>query len=176
MLPTPPLVVARRLFACAIFAFVAMSGPAALAKGPASLQDLHRIAAGRPLAVVVIKGFWCSACTDQLQDLSKRLGEVRAAGGAVVGLSTDDPGTNSLFTRKLGLDFPVLGDPSGRLMDRLGMWMPSMGHPLPGFVFLPPCGDKIVRAPGRRPGRLRTEAAIQMLKRLGSDPPCIRSI
>ncbi len=176
MLPTPSLVTLRRLFACAVFAFVATSGPAAQAKGPATLKDLHRIAAGRPLAVVIIKGFWCSACTDQLQDLSKRLAEVRAAGGAVVGLSTDDPGTNSLFKRKLGLGFPVLGDPSGRLMERLGMWMPSMGHPLPGFIFLPPCGDNVVRIPGRRPGRLQTQAAIKMLHELASQATCIRQI
>lgn len=174
VVPRSPLAVRRTISFCA---WALIAGSAALAapahaRGPATLKDLQRIAAGRPLAVVVIKGYWCPACTDELQALSKRMKQVRAVGGAVVGLSTDDAGTNAAFKKRLGLDFPLLGDPSGRLMERWGMWMPSMGHPLPGLVFLPPCGDKVVRIPGRRPGLLQTGAVIEMLRTLGKDTDC----
>ena len=172
MPPTPPPPMLRRVLAWGVCALVATGAVTAQAEGPATLQDLQRLAAGRPLAVVVIKGFWCSACTDQLRDLSKHLDEVRRAGGAVVGLSADDAATNARFTRENGVDFPVLGDPTGRLMERFGMWMPTMGHPLPGLLFLPPCGDKVVRIPGRRPGLLQTGAAIEMLRRLRHETDC----
>ena len=172
MPPTTSQTTLRRVLALGVFALVATGANPAQAEGPATLKDLRRIAAGRPLAVVVIKGFWCSACTDQLRDLSKRLDEVRRAGGAVVGLSTEDATTNARFARDNGVDFPVLGDPTGRLMERFGMWMPTMGHPLPGLLFLPPCGDKVVRIPGRRPGLLQTGAAIEMLRRLRTEADC----
>jgi len=144
----------------------------AQAEQSATLDDLRRMAEGRPLAVVVIKGYWCQACVQQLQALSKRLDEVRAVGGAVVALSNEDQGTNAAFKRKLGFDFPVLGDPGGRLLERLGMWMPEMGHPLPGFVFLEPCRPHVIRRPGRIPGRLLTDAVIRTLQQLATRSEC----
>ena len=127
-------------------------------------------AAGRPLAVVVIKGHWCPACTAQLRTLSKRLDEVRATGGDVIGLSTEDAGTNKMIMLKHGLRMPVLGEPSAALLERLGFWWPQMGHPTPGLVFLDRCGDVVKRVFGRRPGWSQDDIVLDVLRQLAEQP------
>lgn len=127
-------------------------------------------AAGRPLAVVVIKGHWCPACTDQLRTLSKKLKQVRATGGDVIALSTEDAGTNEMIMRKHALRFPVLGEPSAALLERLGFWWPEMGHPTPGLIFLDRCGDVTRRVFGRRPGWSQDEIIIDVLRELAKQP------
>lgn len=132
-----------------------------------SLSDLAR---GRPVAVVVIKGEWCPACRAQLVELSKRISEVNAAGGEVIGLSTEDAGTNRKLARELGLRFDVLGEPEAQLLKRLGYWLPEEGHPMPGLIFLDRCGDVASRFVGRRPGADQTELVIKELRRISRLP------
>ena len=127
-------------------------------------------ATGRPLAVVVVKGHWCSVCLKQLRSLSRRLSEVRAAGGEVVGLSTEDAGTNAMLMKKHGLRLPILGEPSAALLERLGFWSPKMGHPIPGLVFLDRCGDVVRRRLGRRPGVSQDQLVIETLRELARAP------
>jgi peroxiredoxin len=115
---------------------------------------------------VVIKGQWCDACKSQLRSISARLSEVHDAGGEVVGLSTEDAGTNRMTMRKLGLAFDVLGDPSARLLQRLGMWLPEPGHAMPGVIFLDTCGDVAARVAGRRPGVSQDALILEILREL----------
>ena len=157
----------------ALILAVCLSSPAIadakpkLTTATVTLQSLRAraAAAGKPLAVIVIKGFWCPACAPQLQALSKRAAEVKRSGGDVIALSTDDPGTNSMFADKLGLNLEIVGAPDGAVFEALGMWMPRQGHPLPGVVFLDPCSPKADRAlRGRRPGRDQTDVILNTLK------------
>jgi peroxiredoxin len=87
----------------------------------------------------------------------------------VVGLSTDDAATNQMFAKKLGLGFQVLGAPDEKVFEQLGLWMPAMGHPLPGVAFIDPCGgkDRVLR--GRRPGRDQTDLIVRTLKKMSAD-------
>jgi peroxiredoxin len=128
--------------------------------------SLSHMAQGTPLAVVVIKGHWCPVCTDQLKSLSRRSKEVRRTGGTVVGLSTEDAGTNRMLMEKHGLAFPMLGEPSARLLEHLGFWMPEMGHPMPGLIFLDHCGDFAGAKKGRRPGTSQDRLILETLKDL----------
>ena len=128
--------------------------------------SLGRMGHGAPLAVVVIKGHWCRVCTDQLESLSHKRREVRRTGGAVVGLSTEDAGTNRMLMDKHGLAFPILGEPSARLLEHLGFWMPKQGHPMPGLIFLDHCGDFAGAHKGRRPGRNQDRFILRTLQEL----------
>lgn len=171
-------------FLCTLFlASAAMAAPSKLAESCAPVVRaagflapdgtkvaLSDYAAGRPLAVVVVKGHWCKACTDQLSSLSKKLDKVRAAGGDVVGLSTEDAGTNRMIMEKHGLGFPVLGEPSAALLERLGFWWSEMGHPMPGLVFLDRCGNVARRVFGRRPGWSQDDIIIDILLDLAKQP------
>ena len=128
--------------------------------------SLSHVARGAPLAVVVIKGHWCPVCTDQLESLSRRDREIRRTGGAVVGLSIEDAGTNRMLMDKHNLAFPILGEPSARLLEHLGFWMPKMGHPMPGVIFLDHCGDFAGAKKGRRPGQSQDRLILETLKDL----------
>lgn len=132
--------------------------------------SLREAGAGRPLAVVVIKGEWCPACRTQLEAVSAKLGDIRAAGGGVVGLSTEDSGTNRKLARELNLGFEVLGEPEAKLLKQLGFWLPADGHPLPGVLFLDACGDVAGAIPGRAPGVDQSRTIVETLQRLARAP------
>jgi len=121
---------------------------------------------GAPLAVVVIKGHWCPVCTDQLESLSQRVREIQRTGGAVVGLSTEDAGTNQMLMDRHELNFPILAEPSARLLEQLGFWLPKMGHPMPGLIFLDHCGDFAGSHRGRRPGTSQDALVLKTLREL----------
>jgi peroxiredoxin len=128
--------------------------------------SLAEAGGGAPLAVVVVKGHWCPVCTDQLESLSNRLREIRRTGGAVVGLSTEDAGTNQMLMDRHELGFPILSEPSARLLEQLGFWMPKMGHPMPGLIFLDHCGDFAGSYRGRRPGTSQDALIVRTLREL----------
>jgi peroxiredoxin len=132
--------------------------------------SLREVGAGRPLAVAVIKGEWCPACRTQLEAISAKAEDVRAAGGAVIGLSTEDSGTNRKLAKELGLRFDVLGEPEAKLLKQLGFWLPEDGHPLPGVLFLDACGDVATAIVGRQPGVDQTRVILETLDRLARQP------
>jgi peroxiredoxin len=132
--------------------------------------SLAQVGRGRPLAVVVIKGEWCPACRGQLEAVSRRINEVKEAGGAVVGLSTEDPGTNRKLSSELALSFEVLSEPEARLLRQLGFWLADEGHPLPGVLFLDACGDVASVILGRQPGVDHTRQILETLERLARAP------
>jgi peroxiredoxin len=114
---------------------------------------LSEVVAGRPTALVIIKGYWCPVCQEQLASSTRQLAKLEAKGAAIIGLSTEDAGTNRMLMKRLRLDFPIYGEPSARLLERLGFWSKKNGHPIPGILFLDRCGDVAYRYFGRWPGR-----------------------
>ncbi|MEC9072985.1 MAG: redoxin domain-containing protein [Myxococcota bacterium] len=138
-----------------------------LVRPDGSRTSLAETANGAPLAIVVLKGHWCSVCTDQLESLTRRSREIRRTGGKVVGLSTEDAGTNRMLMDRHELNFPILSEPSARLLEQLGFWMPKMGHPMPGLIFLDHCGDFAGSHRGRRPGKSQDELILRTLRELG---------
>jgi hypothetical protein len=75
-----------------------------------------------------------------------------------------------MIMRTHGLKFPVLGEPSAALLERLGFWWPEMGHPMPGLIFLDRCGDVNRRVFGRRPGSSQDDIVIDILRELAKQP------
>ena len=52
-------------------------------------------------------------CTKQACSLRDHQAELAAKDAAVLGVSTQDPGSHQAFTRKYGLNFPLLADTDG---------------------------------------------------------------
>jgi peroxiredoxin Q/BCP len=54
-------------------------------------------------------------CTRQACSLRDHAAEIAAKGAAVLGVSTQDPASHRAFTRKFGLNFPLLADVDGKV-------------------------------------------------------------
>ena len=54
-------------------------------------------------------------CTKQACSLRDHQAELAAKGAAVLGVSTQDEGSHQAFTKKFGLNFPLLADTDGRV-------------------------------------------------------------
>lgn len=79
----------------------------------------YRLADYRHRQTVVIAWFpkaFTGGCTMQCQSIGASIGEqsgtLRATGAVVFGANVDTPETNREFAVALGLDFPILSDPS----------------------------------------------------------------
>lgn len=125
---------------------------------------LSELAPGRPTAVVVMKGPWCSVCRRQLSRLSERSAEIRARGGEVFGLTHAAPAKNRKLMRGLGLEFPILGDPSHEALKALGLWSDEQCRAVPGVVYLDASGTIAEIDRGRYPGRPQDASIIDTLK------------
>jgi peroxiredoxin Q/BCP len=60
-------------------------------------------------------------CTMQAIEFSRALGEFKAAGVALVGVSVDDDESHRCFARDEGLEFPLVSDPDQELIGKLGL-------------------------------------------------------
>ena len=128
--------------------------------------SLSEIAPTRPTAIVVMKAPWCPVCQRQLKALSQRLDQVQEVGGAVVGLTTADAATNTQLRRKLRLDFPILGDPSKALHEKLNLWLDGQGHAMPAIIFLDEQGDVVKLHRGRYPGQRQSAYILKTLQQI----------
>ena len=75
-----------------------------------------------PVVLVFYMGDWCSYCNGQLASYARRFGEFEGRGAQVAGVSVDPPENNARLVGKLRLPFPLLSDPRGELIKRLGLW------------------------------------------------------
>lgn len=61
-------------------------------------------------------------CTIEAQDFRDRIGDFRAAGFAVAGISRDDAGSHCGFRDKYQLNFPLLTDADGSFLKEIGAY------------------------------------------------------
>ncbi|GAA4231443.1 thioredoxin-dependent thiol peroxidase [Actinomadura meridiana] len=61
-------------------------------------------------------------CTKEAVDFQGGLGELEAAGIAVVGISPDKPAKLAKFREKEGLTFPLLSDPDAEVLKAYGAY------------------------------------------------------
>ena len=109
---------------------------------------LAEIAPGQRVAVVVMKGNWCSVCTDQLLRLQERQSEF--AGAAVVGINHHEPKTNAMAAKDLGINLPLLSDVDLDAIRSFGL--EGSAHPVPGVVLIDQHGQVAKVVKGRYPG------------------------
>lgn len=135
------------------------------------MVTLADIALGRPLAVVVIKGTYCKACTAELVRLEENARVIESLGGVVVVVSTDDPARHRTFKEDQRLSMPLLTDESGEVLRPLGFYSYANTEPTPGVFFVDRCGDVVGRFFGRRPGAPQTRFILDGLMDLARSAP-----
>lgn len=98
---------------------------------------LHRLR-GTPLLLVFFPYAFSGVCTQELTDLRDAMGEVTAAGGRVLGVSTDTVYALRTFADQLGLGFDLLSDfwPHGEVARRYGVFDADLGCAVRGSFVL----------------------------------------
>lgn len=90
---------------------------------------------------------WCPYCMKQMIQLQEHLGAYREAGIGVVAITYDDPALQAQFTRKWGIEYPLLHDVQTLSFRTLGIlnedYQPgdtAYGIPHPGMIVIDPDG------------------------------------
>lgn len=76
----------------------------------------------RPARVVLFTygGDGTPTCTNEVMDFNTHLAEFAAAGVTVLGLSKDSVAKHDKFVAKMGINFPLLSDKDGHMMEDWG--------------------------------------------------------
>ena len=85
---------------------------------PVALADLR----GRKVVLYVYPAASTPGCTTQACDFRDNLGDLTAAGYAVLGLSPDKPVKLQKFRDAEGLTFPLLSDPAKQVLTAYGAY------------------------------------------------------
>ena len=78
---------------------------------------------GRPLVLYFYPKDDTSGCTKEAQDFTELVGDFRAAGVAVVGVSRDPMKKHEKFIAKYDLGVPLASDEDGAISDAFGTWV-----------------------------------------------------
>ena len=87
--------------------------------GQLNLQDYL----GKPFILYFYPKDDTSGCTREAQDFSRLLGEFRAHGAEVLGVSRDTPIKHQKFIDKYDLTVPLASDDKNQAMDAFGVWV-----------------------------------------------------
>lgn len=132
--------------------------------------SLAQAARGDRLVVVVMKGAWCKVCVGQLARLADLRDRLRELGSRVVGISTDPVSENRRAAEEAKLPFEILSDEDHRVVEALGLWRSSYGHPMPAIVVIDRCGRERGRLLGRRPGQRPEASLVTLLEKIDGEP------
>jgi peroxiredoxin len=94
--------------------------------------------AGRRLVLCFYPNDFSPVCSDQLSIYQEVLGEIRAAGAELVGISTDGSWAHNAFRKQLGLEMPLLSDfhPKGAVSRAYGAYLEDWGTPNRSLVLV----------------------------------------
>lgn len=70
-----------------------------------------------PVVVVFVRGHWCPYCRRYLSKLQRHLPAFAQRGATVVAISPEPPATSAALARQLGLEFDILSDADGRVIE-----------------------------------------------------------
>jgi peroxiredoxin Q/BCP len=84
-------------------------------------QRLDLEALAGPAVVYFYPADNTEGCTIQAVEFNRALGDFKAAGVALVGVSVDDDESHRCFASDHGLEFPLVADPGGELTGKLGL-------------------------------------------------------
>jgi peroxiredoxin len=114
---------------------------------------------GQTIVLVFYPLDWSPVCTDQLNLYHDALGEFRAQGAALYGVSVDSAFSHKAFQQHLGIEFPLLADfePKGEVARMFDMYYEERGHSARGFVVID--ADGKVKHSHKSPSPLEIPAA-----------------
>jgi peroxiredoxin Q/BCP len=119
---------AGRAVAAAVFDYTApmlQEGTKAPAfRLPASTGDTVKLSdyAGRIVVLYIYPRDATPGCTTEAREFQAALPELHALGAEVLGVSKDTIDSHCKFADKLGLAFPLLSDPDGKMIESYGAW------------------------------------------------------
>jgi len=131
--------------------------------------SLSHVAPGLPVAIVVLKGDWCTTCIAQLESLAGRQEALNILGARVIGLVYEGNGQARRKLNELPIGLPVFGA-TEHLFGILGLWTAHRAEPAPGIIFLDRCGKVIDTHVGRTPGVNQNGIVLHRLMRLVDKP------
>lgn len=109
-------------------------------------QDLSEVSladfAGSRLVLAFYPADFSPVCSDQLSIYQEVLGEIRARGAELVGISVDGPHCHAAFRAHAGLEFPLLSDfhPKGAVATSYGAYLEKRGHCSRTLAVIDPAG------------------------------------
>ncbi len=83
-----------------------------------SLKDF----AGRKVVLYFYPRDMTPGCTREAQGFQAMLDRFRKKGAAVIGVSKDSPESHRKFCDKYDLEFTLLSDPEGTVLEKYGVW------------------------------------------------------
>lgn len=86
--------------------------------GEVALDSLR----GRPVVLYFYPKDDTPGCTKEACSFKERGAEYRREGAVILGVSKDPIESHARFRAKYGLDFPLLSDTSGRVLESYGVW------------------------------------------------------
>jgi peroxiredoxin len=109
-------------------------------------QDLEKVSladfAGGRVILCFYPGDFSPVCSDQLSLYQEVLGEIRAQGAELVGISVDGPFVHRAFREQLGLEMRLLSDfhPKGEVSSAYGAYREDRGFDSRSLVLVGPDG------------------------------------
>jgi peroxiredoxin len=101
---------------------------ASLANGEVSEFTLsEQFPDAAPVVLAFFPGSFTSVCSHEMSTFQERLGELEAEGATLYGVSTDLPFSQNEFRDELGLDFDLISDSTGDIVDAYDVAM-DFGH------------------------------------------------
>ena len=97
---------------------------------------------GKRVVLVFYPSDFSPVCTDQLNVYQEVLGELRARGAELFGVSVDSNWCHRAFKQHLGVDIPLLADfhPKGAVAQAYGVWADKYGVSKRALVMIGPDG------------------------------------
>ncbi len=145
------------------------SNPEAITAPNGKKLALSHVAPGYPVAIVVMKGDWCTTCIAQLESLALHQRVIDTIGARVIGLVYEGDGRARTKLNKLPIGLPVFGA-TGHLFGILGLWTAHRAEPTPGIIFLDRCGRVMDTHSGRTPGISQNALVFRNLMEMADQP------
>ena len=74
-----------------------------------------------PVALFFYPGDWSSVCTDQMSRIQEDMGRFEERGVKVLAISADSPWSHKAFAEDRGIEFPLLSDFGGTVIEEYGV-------------------------------------------------------
>ena len=86
-----------------------------------STVSLEDCTAEGPVALFFYPGDWSSVCTDQMSRIQEDSGRFEDLGVKVLAISADSPWSHKAFAEDRGVEFPLLSDFKGAVLEEYGV-------------------------------------------------------
>ena len=90
--------------------------------------SLYQALAERAVVVFFYPKAFTPGCTKEASTFRREYEKLKESGCDVIGVSRDDQATNDRFRESLGLPYPLVGDPDGKICDGYQVSWPLIGR------------------------------------------------